>query len=252
MINMQNVVVVVGGGFVVVVVGGGAVVVVVGGFVVVVVGVGFVVVVVEGGFVVVVVVGAAVVDVALEVVVVDDCVAGGDVVEVALDTVDVVVGERVVVVPETDVADADEEEAMVVVGSATTLGSCTREAAWELTGRSGWACIKVSPPAAVVPSATDPAINAAWDPTTATLPRLLNWLTIGTSNSQASGPTTRRWRPTEMLRNARTMAGSNWVPAQRVSSLRASQGDIGLLYERAAVITSKESATATMRAPREI
>jgi hypothetical protein len=94
-----------------------------------------VVVVVEEGFVVVVAVGAVVVDVALEVVVVDDCVAGGDVVEVALDTVDVVVGEIVVDVPETDVADADEEEAMVVVGSATTLGSCTREAAWELTGR---------------------------------------------------------------------------------------------------------------------
>jgi hypothetical protein len=75
---------------------------------------------------------------------------------------------------------------------------------------------------------------------------------IGTSNSHARGPMTNRWRPTEMSRKARTIAGSNCVPAQRVSSLRAADGDMGLLYDRAAVITSKASATATILAPREI
>ena len=244
---MQNVVVVVGGGFVVVVVAGGFVVVVVvaGGFVVVVVVAGGFVVVVDEGLVVVVVDEGPVV-------VVDgadvDCV----VVEVAFDAVEVVVGERVVVVPAITVVE-DVEEVVVVVGSTAAVGSSeTLDFDTEVMGSLPWSCIKASPPAAVVPSATDPATSATWEPATTTLPRLLNWLTIGMSKSQASGPMTQRWRPTEMFRNALTIAGSNWVPAQRVNSLRASRGDMGLLYERAAVITSKESATATIRAPSEI
>jgi len=75
---------------------------------------------------------------------------------------------------------------------------------------------------------------------------------MGTSNSHAKGPMTNRCRPTEMSKNARTMAGSNCVPAQRVNSFRANFGDMALLYERAAVITSNASATATILAPREI
>jgi len=249
---MQNVVVVVGGGFVVVVVGGGLVVVVVvvgGGFVVVVaVACGFVVVVVDGEFVV------AVVEEKIVLVVAGEGPDGCEVVDVAPGVVGVVVGMRVVVVPETAGGpDWDEVGAIVVVGSATDLGGFSAaEAETGTTGESEWARIKASPPAAVVPSATDPAITATWEPATITLPRLLNWLTIGISNSHASGPMTQRWRPTEMLRNALTIAGSNCVPAQRVSSFRASRGDIGLLYERAAVITSNESATATIRAPKEI
>jgi len=54
------------------------------------------------------------------------------------------------------------------------------------------------------------------------------------------------------LRKALTIAGSNWLPAQRVSSVRAATGLIAFLYERTAVITSKASATETMRAPSEM
>ena len=56
-------------------------------------------------------------------------------------------------------------------------------------------------------------------------------------------------RPMEMFRKARTTIGSNWLPAHRASSSRAAAGVIALLYERAAVIVSKQSATATMRPP---
>jgi hypothetical protein len=88
-------------------------------------------------------------------------------------------------------------------------GCETCEIGAEATYTSWWGCIKASPPAAVVPSATEPATTATCEPATTTLPRLLNWLTMGISKSQASGPMTQRWRPTEMLRNARTIAGSN-------------------------------------------
>ena len=44
------------------------------------------------------------------------------------------------------------------------------------------------------------------------------------------------------------MAASNWVPAHRASSARAATGEIGALYERADVITSNASVTATIRA----
>jgi len=54
-------------------------------------------------------------------------------------------------------------------------------------------------------------------------------------------------RPSEMFTKARTRAGSNCVPEQRVSSARASSGVAGFLYERIEVITSKTSAIATMR-----
>ncbi|MGB8178873.1 MAG: hypothetical protein WCF63_01765 [Acidimicrobiales bacterium] len=182
---MQNVVVVVGGGFVVVVVGGGFVVVVVGGgFVVVVVveGGGIVVVAAVDGFVVVVVVVAGFVvvvdDEEFVVVVVGELDAGGEVVDVALDAggevVAVVVDERVVVVPEADAADGDED-ATVVVGSELPLGLCaTCELELEAALTAGWACIKARPPAAVVPSATEPATMATWDVAATTLPRLLN------------------------------------------------------------------------------
>ncbi len=259
MIRMHRVVVVVGGLVVVVVVGGLVVVVVVGGLVVVVVVGGLVVVVDDDGFVVVVDDGESVVvvdDEGFEVVVEDE----GLVVEVpdgesvaAVDTVRPPDCERVVVVPGfTVVLDAEEEAATDVVGPAVTVGSWESREVAEVTATEGGACIKAGPPAAVVPSATDPATSATWEPATTTFPRLLNWLMIGTSNSQVRGPMTQRWRPSEMFRNALTTAGSNWVPAQRVSSLRASRADMALLYERMAVMTSNESATATIRAPREI
>ena len=63
-----------------------------------------------------------------------------------------------------------------------------------------------------------------------------------------SGPIARRSRPMEMFRNARTTSGSNWVPLHRAISSRAVAASTGALYERADVITSKTSATDTMRA----
>lgn len=69
---------------------------------------------------------------------------------------------------------------------------------------------------------------------------------------QAPIPTVRQRRPIEMLRNARTMAGSSWVPATRVSSRRASATLMVALYGRGEVITSYTSATATIRAASEI
>ncbi len=54
--------------------------------------------------------------------------------------------------------------------------------------------------------------------------------------------------PSEMLRNARTTAGSNCEPAQSASSRRAVAAEPASLYERTDVITSNVSATETMRA----
>jgi hypothetical protein len=51
-------------------------------------------------------------------------------------------------------------------------------------------------------------------------------------------PTVRQRRPIEMLRNARTMAGSSCVPATRVNSRRASATLMVGLYGRGEVITS--------------
>ncbi len=83
-------------------------------------------------------------------------------------------------------------------------------------------------------------------------PAALNLASSGTSATHEIGPTTHRSRPMETLRSALTMAGSNWPPAQRVSSSRAATGLSAFLYERMAVITSNASATATMRAPSEM
>ena len=82
-------------------------------------------------------------------------------------------------------------------------------------------------------------------------PAALEKTDVGNSVAWAShdtGPVARRRRGTEMLRNARTTVGSKWVPADRASSARACADEIGCLYERADVITSKASATATIRA----
>jgi hypothetical protein len=48
------------------------------------------------------------------------------------------------------------------------------------------------------------------------------------------------------------MEGSNWDPAQRVSSCRAAVTLMGFLYERAAVMVSKESVTHRIRPPSEM
>jgi hypothetical protein len=104
---------------------------------------------------------------------------------------------------------------------------------------------------------TPPAVNAAAPTATCVVvikacPATPNLANSGTSATQETGPTTQRRRPIETFRSALTMAGSNWLPAQRVSSWRAATGLNAFLYERTAVMTSKASATATIRAPSEI
>jgi hypothetical protein len=100
---------------------------------------------------------------------------GGDEIVVGLDAVEVVVVEKVGVVPEfTDVVDVELATATVVVGWVTVPGCETCEIGAEATYTSWWACISASPPAAVVPSATEPATTATCEPATTTLPRLLN------------------------------------------------------------------------------
>ena len=203
---------------VVVVVGGGAVVVVVvvgGGAVVV------VVVVVGGGAVVVVVV---VVEVVVVVVVVEVVVVvGGGVVDVA--------GGRVVVV----VVVVEGAARTVVVGGGTSTGAWLTE-----IGPTNPAATAVA--TAILPLATDPIHSAArWKPAT-----------NGTCASTVSGPITLRKRLAEILRKARTTTGSNWLPAFSLSSRSANRGLNAAWYERRAVIASKASATATMRAPKAI
>ncbi len=61
-----------------------------------------------------------------------------------------------------------------------------------------------------------------------------------------NGPIAIRKRPSETFRKARTMAASNWVPAHLANSARAATGEIGSLYDRADVITSNASVTATI------
>jgi hypothetical protein len=70
----------------------------------------------------------------------------------------------------------------------------------------------------------------------------------GNSATQAANPSDQCSRPSEMFNRARTTAGSNCVPLWRANSSRASVAFIGFLYDRTAVMTSKESATLTIRA----
>ena len=73
---------------------------------------------------------------------------------------------------------------------------------------------------------------AATTPATMRLPALASWgrlLMNGSSPSQARAPPHQLVRPTEASRNALTTSGSNWVPAQGVSSWRAVSVDIACL-----------------------
>jgi hypothetical protein len=111
--------------------------------------------------------------------------------------------------------------------------------------------------AAACAARTPPAVNAAAPtatcaPVTRACPATPRRATNGTSATHETGPIIQRSLPIETFRKALTMTGSNWLPAQRVSSVRAATGLIAFLYERTEVITSKESATETMRAPSEI
>jgi hypothetical protein len=211
---------------VVVVPGGGD-----GGGLVVVVGAGLVVVVVAG---VVVEASAEVVVVAL----VDD-VGATVVVEASVVVVDAApapaprVGGNV-----TTTVELLRPVVDVVVCSKRSSGPGSVRASTASTGAVGWwgpgswmpitAAIAGSTVAAatLTPVATDAEATLA--PTLPmgaddTLP------STGRFDSHVSGPRTRRSPPRDTLRKARTTTGSKCVPAQRVSSARASAGSCGFL-----------------------
>ena len=71
----------------------------------------------------------------------------------------------------------------------------------------------------------------------------------GAGRASDTGPVRQRSLGSEMLRNARTISGSNCPPAQSASSRLAAHTAIGFLYERAAVMVSYASATETILPP---
>jgi hypothetical protein len=73
------------------------------------------------------------------------------------------------------------------------------------------------------------------------------WARNGNCSRKDSGPIPHINLGRLTARNARTTSGSKCAPAQSMSSLRAALALIGFLYERAAVMVSYESATATIR-----
>jgi len=92
------------------------------------------------------------------------------------------------------------------------------------------------------PTVSTVAVTALSAPVPAQVPKLLKACQrrprLGIWPIHAPIPTMRQRRPIEMLRNARTMAGSSWVPATRVNSRRASATLMVALYGRGEVITS--------------
>jgi hypothetical protein len=145
--------------------------------------------------------------------------------------------------------------AVEVVGAGTRVGAAAGTAAWAAdSSRGDGAGVGVLPkielgataatttavaPMADVPTWLTAVRNAPSEP----------WPTIGSPASHAVGPIAHCSRRCGTASRARTTTGSKWVPAQATSSARAASRFIGLLYERTAVIASKESATVTMREP---
>ncbi len=133
-----------------------------------------------------------------------------------------------------------------------TVGARWVDASLRAMGGAEWGCGTASGvgsiPGATSPSAVDPDTIALphWNP------RPFTQVSSGSCAIHDPAPTTRQSRPTEMFRNALTTVGSNCAPEHRTSSCRAAMTPIGRRYGRTAVITSYESATATIRPAREI
>jgi hypothetical protein len=119
---------------------------------------------------------------------------------------------------------------------ATTAAPCTVEAAMAAS-LAGSAAVSEVP--------VDDAVSTTerTTPLTAELPDC-RWETHDDKNPVAILV---RSRPTR--RNALTTKGSKCPPEHLANSALASSKDIGFLYDREAVITSKASATATIRDP---
>ena len=167
----------------------------------------------------------------------------------AVVVVDVVIDDCwwvVDVVAESE-AGADGEGTWVAGGDVGTTAGFTRITAGGV-GAGGCLCsIAAAPPVETTSAATPVALLPAG-----------RRRGISPSGAPASGasqavkPTVRQRRLIEMLRKARTRVGSRWVPEELTSSRRAAATPMGRLYGRAAVMVSKASTTATMRAPSEI
>ena len=154
---------------------------------------------------------------------------GAGVFEVALGPLE---GSGVAVTPEPEGAAVTDEPDPLdgeLVGASDDVGAldgCEAE---------GWAmdCCEVSEPVAlgagtglaVLPAAITAAAPTESAPVPAHDPILPSSLqrrpSVGICPTHAPKPMVRQRRPTEMLRKARTIAGSSWVPAARVSSARA-------------------------------
>ena len=74
----------------------------------------------------------------------------------------------------------------------------------------------------------------------------------GVPTSHEVGPIAHRSRGAETASSARTTSGSNWEPLKRTVSSCAAARVIAFLYVRGPVMTSKESATATIRPASEM
>jgi hypothetical protein len=130
--------------------------------------------------------------------------------------------------------------------SGRPTSAAGKDAVPRVTVVSAIACGATIPVVAAVASAASPPSAVLIEGVSGKRARRGAWV------SQETGPITSRILPREMFTNARTSAGSNCVPEHRVSSVRASSGVAGSLYERIEVITSKTSAIATIRPARGI
>jgi hypothetical protein len=112
--------------------------------------------------------------------------------------------------------------------------------------------VGLSPPA-MPPTATMPRAPMVATPVPSQLPMPdQSPPSVGIWAIHAPMPIVLQRFPEEMLRKARTITGSNCVPATRMSSWRDATTLMGRLYGRGAVMTSYTSATETIRAAREI
>ena len=157
-------------------------------------------------------------------------------------------GASITGVSSADVAGAGIEITSGTVVGGSASGNAVRGPAASTTVEppsmtGGWSN---TPPARRAPAVAATLAAAPATGLTGTRPTSGSWV------SHDSGPIARRSRPSEMFRNARTGRGSNCVPAQRASSARPSTAPFASLYERTLVITSKTSATDTIRAARLI
>jgi hypothetical protein len=183
----------------------GAAVVVVGGAVVVVGGA-----VVAGG---VVVVGALVVG------------APVDMVEVVVLVEDEVVDARTVVVVGRSVVVVGRRVVVVVVSTMRSIAGGEVSTLFEIAGGATAVVTTATVLAATTPAPAETlgASDASW---------------AGSSASAPSGPRPARLLRMPLLRNARTTAGSNWVPALSTISCRAAEELRAFWYERRAVMAS--------------